>query len=280
MLPYLIKALPLENWQPSPADLELLSLWLLNHAFESTESQIARITFSRLNWNFTSDGCALFLPYELHLKTAYLICAVATKHVPETVGLTDILVTSLVKNQTSRQQFSLWCWNMACRLRLHAMDQSRLRVQQMISRPEELLPTVPELETAEQALCQGVGESRPLAIFLALLITMSGHSVPQICEQGLDFIKLLLNDSRHSMVIRCLELVAPLFLNCPESLSSCDKFQHILTQLCNDKSYSRHTKDFIVLTNPKPVLQLMADMLQAQVGIFSLVWVNVWSISS
>lgn len=268
LLPYLVRGLPLDQWSPEPSDLDTISQYLLDFPFESTESQIARIIFNHLNWNFNSEGNALFLNFDIHLRTAFLICEVASKHVPETVGLTDIIVTSLVKNQLARQQFSHWCWNMASRLRLHCMDQSRHLIQQMIAQPGDILTRIPELE-ASPALCQGVGESRPLAIYFSMLISLCGHSVPQICEQGMDYLKLLLNDSRHAIVIRCLQLIAPLFLSCPESLSSCGKFQLILNALMNDKTYARHTKDFVVLTCQKPVLQLLSDMIQAQVIQYS-----------
>lgn len=268
MLPSLVRRLPLDLWQPEPQDLDTISQYLLNFSFESTQSQVARIIFNRLNWNFSSDENTLFLSYEIHLRTAHLICQVASKHVPETVGLTDIIVTSLVKSQNARQQFSHWCWNIASRLRLHCMDLGPRTVQQMIANPTAILTKVPELE-GQEALIQGVSESRPLAIYCSLLISLCGHSVPQICEQGMDFMKLLLADSRHAIVIRCLQLVVPLFLGCPESLSTCAKFQVILNGLLNDKTYARHTKDFVVLTNQKPVLQLLADMIQHQVTQYS-----------
>lgn len=268
-------------WQPTVQDLEVIAAWLLNFPFESIESQTTRIIFNRLNWNFTTDG-TLFLPYDIHVRTACLICEVATKHVPETIGLSEISITSLVKNQTSRTQFANWCWNLTSRLRLHCMDQGTEIIRNFISDPSVFLQRIPELENT-QILCQGVSESRPLPVFISLLVSLIGHSVPQICHKGLEHIKLLLNDSRHTIVIRCLELIVPLFLECPESLSSCDKFQTILSQLLNDRSYQKYTKDFVIIQAQKPVLLLLGNMIEHQIinyvhyGLQSpTIFINLW----
>lgn len=144
------------------------------------------------------------------------------------------------------------------------MDQSRETVCNFLRDPTIYLQRIPEVEDT-QILCQGVSESRPLAVYMSLLVSLIGHSVPQICHRGLEHIKLLLNDSRHTIVIRCLEIIVPLFLECPDSLSSCDKFQTILTQLLNDRSYQKYTKDFVVLQTQKPVLMLLGNMIQHQI---------------
>ncbi|XP_063706197.1 ectopic P granules protein 5 homolog [Culicoides brevitarsis] len=279
--PYLMKALPLDLWQPTMPDLEVIAAWLLNFSFESIESQTTRIILNRLNWNFTTDG-TLFLPYDIHLRTACLICEVATKHVPETIGLSEISITNLVKNQTSRTQFANWCWNMTSRLRLHCMDQGTEVIRNFLRDPSMFLQRIPELDNTA-ILCQGVSESRPLAVFISLLVSLIGHSVPQICHKGLEHVKLLLNDSRHTIVIRCLELIVPLFLECPESLSSCDKFQTILTQLLNDRTYQKYTKDFVIIQAQKPVLLLLGNMIQHQIinyasyGLPSpTILINIW----
>lgn len=249
-------------WQPTVQDLEIVANWLLNFSFETIESQTTRIIFNRLNWNFSQNG-TLFLSYEIHVRTACLICEVSMKHVPETIGLSEISITNLVKTQTSRTQFANWCWNLLSRLRLHCMDQGPEVIKQFMNDSSTFLQRIPELEDT-QILCNGVSESRPLPVFVSILVSLIGHSVPQICHKGLEYIKLLLSDSRHTIVIRCLELIVPLFLECPDSLSSCDKFQTILTQLLNDRSYQKYTKDFVVIQAQKPVLLLFGYMIEHQ----------------
>lgn len=227
--PYLFKSLPLEKWQPSIEIFEIAAGWLLNFGFETAESAMARTIFSRLNWNFDSDG-DLFLSHDIHVRMACLIVEVSSKHVPETIGLTSITesvrqVSNLVKGQSPRQQFVAWCWNMVSVLRLHCFDQNTDFVKRTIRNPAEALRLIPEVERL-QSIYQGVSENRPIALYLSMLLTLWGHSVPQICHKGFAQLQQLINDCRQSNVIRCLQLITPFFLECPESLSKCEKYVH------------------------------------------------------
>lgn len=125
-------------------------------------------------------------------------------------------MSSISKGPSKKEQFSTWCWNMATVLRLHSLDQSN-----NTKNLTHLLYMIPELE-ATQSIYQGFTECRPLALYLSLLISQLGHSLPQICHRGFDVMKQLLADYRHTRVIRCLELITPLFLETPESLFTCD----------------------------------------------------------
>lgn len=170
----------------------------------------------------------LFLPHDIHIRMACLIAEVSSKHVPEVVGSSGISesvrnVSNLVKGQTTRQQFTTWCWNMIALLRLHCMDQSTESIIQTLHNPSDIMKHIPELQQI-QAIHQGVSDSRPIALYLSLLCSVWGHSVPQICHKGFMQMQSLLSDYRHSTVIRCIQLVVPLFLECPESLSNCDKY--------------------------------------------------------
>lgn len=128
----------------------------------------------------------------------------------------------LVKSQSTRQQFTTWCWSMISILRLHCLDQNRDFRIRTIQNPSQSFSLIPELERINQ-IFDGVSESRPLALYASILCSMWGHSVPQICHKGFQQLQLLLTDYRHAVVIRCLHLITPLFLDCAESLSKCDK---------------------------------------------------------
>lgn len=225
---YLFKALPLDRWSPAVADFEICATWLLNCGHDTAESALARIIFSRLNWNFREGGDRLFLDHELHVRTACLIAEVLTKHVPETVGAFGITesvrqVSNLVKGQSGAEQFTWWCWNMVTVLRLHCMDQSAEYRAHILRNPSEAMRIIPELERLGTVF-GGVSEARPMALFLAVMCSQWGHSVPQICHKGFQQMVLLLQDLRQSKVIRCLQVVVPMFLECPESLSKCDAY--------------------------------------------------------
>lgn len=224
---YLIKSLPLENWKPGMDSFEILSNWLLHFDYSSQENMLARIVISHLNWGFDYDG-RLFLPHNIHIRMACLVSEALNKHAPEVIGLSGISesvrqVSNLIDlSISSKEQFSTWCWTMISLLRLHLMDQGAESIKRTLLNPTEPLLFVPELEHIKM-IYQGVTENRPLSVYIAVLVSLYGHTIPLICQKGLELMKLLLNDYRHTAVIRCLELIVPLFLETPESLANCEK---------------------------------------------------------
>lgn len=268
---YLFKSLPLDNWRPSFEIFEMAANWLINYGFETRESAMARTIFSRLNWNFDKQTGELYLSYDIHVRMASLIVDVSSKHVPETIGVTGISesvrqMSNLVKGQqTPHQQFITWCWNMVSVLRLHCFDQNIEFIRRTIRNPGDALHIVSELERLP-SIAQGVSENRPIAVYLSILTTLWGHSVPQICHKGFGQMQNLLNDYRYSTVIRCLHLITPFFLDCPESLCKCNSFQLILSQILQaDRTYIRMAKDFISSDYPGPVVEMFSNMIQAQI---------------
>lgn len=262
--------MPLDEWRPPLEVFEISANWLLNYGFETRENAMARTIFSRLNWNFDKHTGELFLPLEIHVRMASLIVDVSSKHAPETIGSSGISesvrqMSNLVKGQTPHQQFTMWCWNMVSVLRLHSFDQNAEFVRRAIRNPADALRIVNELERLP-SIAQGVNENRPIAIYISILTTLLGHSVPQICHKGFAQMQNLLNDYRYSTVIRCLQLVTPFFLDCPESLCKCAAFQSILTSILQaDRTYMRMAKDFISCDYPGPVVELFSNMIQAQI---------------
>ncbi|XP_058444577.1 ectopic P granules protein 5 homolog [Malaya genurostris] len=264
---YIFKSLPLDRWKPLWADFELLATWILNYSFDAIQSSTARVILIHLNYNFDQND-DLFLPHDIHVRIACLITEVYSKHVPETLNGSQGLaasVSSLVKNKTAQEQFLAWCWNMVGMLRLHCMDQSTTAIKEMVKNPTLIHRHVLEIERAQQ-IYQGVTENRPLAIYLAILISQWGHSVPQICHKGLEQIRLLLNDHRYAAVVRCLQLISPLFLECPDSLSRCEAFKSILLSLiAADRYYARFTKDQFQSESNTPVTEMLKCMILSQI---------------
>ncbi|XP_011192881.2 ectopic P granules protein 5 homolog isoform X1 [Zeugodacus cucurbitae] len=267
---YLIKSLPLENWKPGMDSFEILSNWLLHYDYTSQENMLARIVISHLNWGFDYDG-RLFLPHNIHLRMACLVSEALNKHAPEVIGLSGISesvrqVSNLIDlSVTSKEQFSTWCWTMISLLRLHLMDQGAESIKRTLRNPTEPLMFVPELEHIE-LIYQGVTENRPLSVYVAVLVSLHGHTIPLICQKGLELMKLLLSDYRHAAVIRCLELIVPLFLETPETLANCENFHAILnTLLSADRTYLKMAKDIIYPNSIGPVLQLLDNMIHQQI---------------
>lgn len=224
---YLFKALPLESWHPSMDSFELLSNWLLHFEYQSAENQLARLIIGHLNWGFDEEG-RLYLPHNIHVRMACLVAEAITKHTPELIGASGIsesvrqVSTLIDSTQSSRDQFTNWCWRMVSRLRLHLMDQSVESVKRTLQHPTEPLLYVPDLDRLDM-ISQGVTEQRPLAMYVGMLVSLHGHSIPMICQHGFDLLQQLIGDHRHAAVIRCLELIVPLFLETPDTLANCEK---------------------------------------------------------
>ncbi|XP_017477815.1 PREDICTED: ectopic P granules protein 5 homolog isoform X2 [Rhagoletis zephyria] len=271
---YLIKSLPLENWKPGMDSFEILSNWLLHFDYTSQENTLARIVISHLNWGFDYDG-RLFLPHNIHVRMACLITESLNKHAPEIIGLSGIsesvrqVSTLMDLSQSTKEQFTTWCWTMVSLLRLHLMDQCVESIKRTLRNPTESLMFIPELEHIEM-IYQGVTENRPLAVYVAVLVSLHGHTIPLICQRGLELMKLLLNDYRHAAVIRCIELIVPLFLETPETLANCENFHAILNSLLSaDRTYLKMAKDIIYPNSIGPVLALLDNMIHHQITSYT-----------
>lgn len=227
---YLYKFLPLNKWQPSMKCYDTMADWLLHYDITSIESQLSRFIIGRLNWNGYADiqQQTPFLEHSIHVRMACVINEALTKHAPEVIGVSGISenvlqITNHVDfSQSSQEQFSSWCWSIISRLHLHLMDQSATQIKQTLQNPAQNMAAVPSLELIT-SIHQDVLEHRPLATYLALLISWHGHSIPWICQKGFDLMQCLIKDYRHAVVIRSLQLIIPLFLECPDVLSNCSR---------------------------------------------------------
>ncbi|XP_052836525.1 ectopic P granules protein 5 homolog [Drosophila gunungcola] len=285
---YLFKALPLENWHPTMESFEVLSNWLLHFDYQSSESHLARLIISHLNWGLDCEG-RLFLPHNIHVRMAHLVNEALNKYAPEVIGASGISesvrqVSSLIDStQSSREQFTNWCWRMVSVLRLHLMDQGVESVKRTLQHPTEPLLFIPELDRMEM-IFQGVNENRPLALYVGMLVSLHGHSIPLICQHGFNLLQQLLLDHRHAATIRCLELIVPLFLETPETLANCESFQKLLITLLNaDRTYLKLAKDMVYANSIGPILELLDNMLHHQIvsytsyGLCSpLNLLNIW----
>lgn len=224
---FLFKSLPLKNWKPDMKSFEILSSWLLHYDYKTMENTFSRIIINNLNWGLDCDG-RLFLQHNNHVRMACLISDAFNKHSPERVGLFGgsesfrQVSNSMNLTQFSKENFSAWCWRITSTLRLHLMDQSVDSVRSTLQTPSEALMYIPDLEKIH-SIYQGVTEERPLAMYTSILVSLWGHSIPLICHHGFKLIRHLLTGYYHTEVIRCIELVVPLFLETPETLAHCER---------------------------------------------------------
>jgi len=52
---FLFRGLPLHQWQPTDADVEILRRWLINSELKSVENHLARLIIGRMNWGLDAS---------------------------------------------------------------------------------------------------------------------------------------------------------------------------------------------------------------------------------
>ncbi|XP_071650229.1 ectopic P granules protein 5 homolog isoform X2 [Temnothorax longispinosus] len=269
---YLFTELKIVMWVPQQQDIAILSTWLHQHPLTSSESHLARLVLTHLNWGLDTND-SLYLPIDLHRQVALLIVELTMKHVPDTPVQTASLlaesmkqVSSMVRPQNSEQAFSLWAWEMINKLRLHQLDRSESACQYTISNPAEGLSCVPNMESDSflEILVKGVREKQPIASYVSVLMTLWGHSVPLICVEGFSQLQTLQCYYKYEQVLICLHHVIPLFLECPDSLLKNDKFVSLIVPLINaDRTYMKIAKNLIAPEFPGPILKQFSNMIES-----------------
>ncbi|KAK4327000.1 hypothetical protein Pmani_002518 [Petrolisthes manimaculis] len=271
---YLFRALPLEVWVPSECDVTCLAHWLLFMGPHTTESHLARVILDRLNWGLDSSGTRLALSHDLHRKVALTVLEAHTKICGDMY--TRSLLTEGVKQVTSvmyapppEKVFDEWSWRMLSRLRLHRLDQPEAEVRAVLACPASLLrhlpdPTSPAITQGSQmhVLKRSLVEKKPLALFSALLLTTWGHSIPEICERGVECIHELVIQGRYEAAITALAHITPLFFSQPEDLITNTKLMVGVQKILSaDQTYLSLAKSLVVSACPGKILTLFAAMI-------------------
>lgn len=196
---YLFTELSINQWIPKDEDFNILSNWLHNLPLSHTESHLARLIISHLNWGF-DDYQNLYLPLQFHRRIALLIVELTLKYIPENTpaqaasylseGVKQ--VSSMVRPQNNEQIFSNWAWDTLARLRIHQLEQSDTACQYALSNPGQAFACVPDLdlESSLEILVEGINEKQPVACYVAIRMTLLGHSVPLICSRGFDMLQV------------------------------------------------------------------------------------------
>uniref|UniRef100_A0A6B2EIK6 Uncharacterized protein n=1 Tax=Phlebotomus kandelakii TaxID=1109342 RepID=A0A6B2EIK6_9DIPT len=257
---YLLKRLPMEKWTPGPGVIDVLEQWLLESSLESCENGMARIVINNMNWGYGQDG-RLFLQGALHTRMALIIYRAAVRNSSSSSNFITENVKSLMTDKSTVTNFLTWCWKMISVLKLHAID--REAPWQVIYSPEAVLSEIPELEHVNE-VWKGIKENRPLAIYLSILLTQRGHSIPQICTYSFWNIEVLFKSNDHVTALRCLQVVFPLFLASPESLQN-PAFSSLLQQIFSvDNSYTRMTIDMMFAKSVCGIIELFGKMIVSQ----------------
>jgi hypothetical protein len=146
------------------------------------------------------------------------------------------LATSIVRPQSVEQAFNLWAWDTVTRLRLHVLAQPNHVVWTAMANPAVAFVNVPDMDSdiRLEVVARGVKDRQPIASYVAALATVWGHSVPLICTKGFNQLQILLCHYKYEAILTVLHCAVPLFLDCEESLVSCDRYEmyFVLWLLC------------------------------------------------
>ncbi|KAJ8984461.1 hypothetical protein NQ317_012527 [Molorchus minor] len=149
-----------------------------------------------------------------------------------------------------------WAWQTILRLKLHISDKAFKEIGR-----------VQEVERYD-ILLKGIREQKPLASFVAVLMTTWGHLVPLICSKGLYQLSFLQSQQKHEAVLFALYQIIPLFITSQECLINCDKFQEVLMNLLNaDRGYISMAKSLVYAQDT--VLQQFGNMIETQIVNFA-----------
>ncbi|XP_003703213.1 ectopic P-granules autophagy protein 5 isoform X2 [Megachile rotundata] len=274
---YLFTELKIDKWIPQEEDIKILSGWLHQHPLTSTENQLARIILTHLNWGFDENG-TLYLPINLHRRTALLIVELTMKYVPDSLTQTASIlsegvkqVSSMIRPQSAQHAFSLWAWDMVSRLRLHQLDQTEALCHNALLNPTEAFSTVPDMDRDSylEILTIGIREKQPIACYVATIMTLWGHSVPLICTKGFSQLQILQSYCKYEQILICLHHIIPLFLECVDSLLKNEKFiSLIMSLIVADRSYMKMAKSLIAPEFPGIILKQFSNMIHSHLYNF------------
>ena len=98
------------------------------------------------------------------------------------------LAAGAIRSKTPSQQFSSWAWETVSRLHLHALDQEvAVNVQDSLT-DQDVLDL--DLNPLMDRVVSGVVAKNPMACYLALQLSQTGHCLNDVVERGFGQLKL------------------------------------------------------------------------------------------
>jgi hypothetical protein len=222
-----------------------------------------------MNWD------SAVLPWQYHQRVALAIVATGTKFAPDSVagGILESSVRQIsnmvVVRQTPESLFTLWSWETATKLHLHAVDQEEERCAGAVRGDPEAFSRILDfdLDPRLESVVEGVMAKNPLACYVALQMTQIGHSVPEVCGRGFDHLRVLATSGRYDHVMECICNLTPLFFPAPESVKSHEGFLATLSMITSaDQTVYKIAKELLVADSPGPVMKEFGNMVQKQIS--------------
>uniref|UniRef100_A0A182T9V1 Epg5-like TPR domain-containing protein n=1 Tax=Anopheles maculatus TaxID=74869 RepID=A0A182T9V1_9DIPT len=259
------------RWQPLEMDIKVLIRMLLRYPRTHIFHKLSLGLLMHLNYG---DSSRLYVSKLMQTRIAYHVVVAFRKHQPPR---TDPLTA---EQQTEQHNYQERCLFVLLQLRIHAFDQPLLNMRSLLEDPltvEDLfLPAAAQLVEVQA----GINEQCPVACLCALLSTTMGHWVPVFCQDGTKALSIMY-ELHHldTVVVRCVQLITLLFLDCPLALANNVRFITMLTQLVENDDmldWSRqtaeeqHQQDHIFATKLLEATGMgkMGAMLVSQVAVY------------
>lgn len=233
---YMLKALPYDDWRPSMDTVDVIADMLENYALDSVQQNIGKLLVSYMNWGYADEagGQGLVLGHEYHCRVAMVVLSATSKKFPRPESYKRISLAGIDANPEKR--YIAWAWKMVTKLKLHSMDQGAVaKLQKMENNSIKVIPLLrTEFVPTMQRLVQV--EKNPLATYLSLLMCDVGNVTGEVLSQGLTLIVQTMENMPLVIVLRCLELLVPLFLNSTDDLIKSEDLAQIVDSLLEERS--------------------------------------------
>uniref|UniRef100_A0A182N119 Uncharacterized protein n=1 Tax=Anopheles dirus TaxID=7168 RepID=A0A182N119_9DIPT len=203
------------HWHPTEPDIDVLLSMLLNYTRTHIYHKLALGLLMYINYGETRPN-APELARHVQKRIAYCVVVAFRKNQPATKP------DPAGPDHTELESYRERCLFVLLQLRVHALDQS------LDPAPE--LRTVPSVDELTE-LRAAIDVRCPVACVAALLTTTVGHWVPVFHQDGLALLEHLLDQQLDTVVVRALELISLLFVECPQALGASERFTALLAQL-------------------------------------------------
>ncbi|KAM7077500.1 LOW QUALITY PROTEIN: ectopic P granules protein 5 homolog [Ciconia maguari] len=219
---YLFKELPLHLWKPSSSEIALICDWLLNYSLTTVENKLACIILEGLNWGFSEHQDALHLDPSVHSEVALMVLEAHQKYLSQKpyAGLLSESIkqvsylASIVYGETLEASFNQWARGLILRLKLHRNDRGMQHGWPAVPVSDSGLDMMESVML--HPLLKAVKASIPIGCYLALAMTMLGHSevIEKFFVEGIPLLGVLIQSRYLRTVILVLDKILPLFYSC------------------------------------------------------------------
>ncbi|XP_040397183.1 ectopic P granules protein 5 homolog isoform X2 [Cygnus olor] len=227
---YLFKELPLYLWKPSSSEIALIRDWLLNYSLTTVENKLACIILEGLNWGFGEQD-TLHLDPAVHSEVALMVLEAYLKYLSqkpyagllsESIKQVSYLASIVRYGETPETSFNQWAWGLILRLKLHRNDRGMQHGWPAVPVSDSMLDMTESVTL--HPLLKAVKAGIPIGCYLALAMTMLGHSIEKFCAEGIPLLGVLVQSRYLRTVVHVLDKILPVFYSCQYYLLKNEQF--------------------------------------------------------